>query len=69
MAENDQLADATKTLKDTVELLQSEENRLASELATVKAKRQAVSKALTAMDDTRPRRRRGRPPASAAPSA
>lgn len=52
---------STASLKEVVAALEAEENRLATELATVKSKRTAVAKALAALEDTTPRRRRGRP--------
>jgi peptidoglycan hydrolase CwlO-like protein len=63
------MAASTASLRDVVAALESEENRLAGELATVKAKRMAVSKALAALEDTTPKRRRGRPRKSAAKDA
>lgn len=55
------ITNSTASLKDAVAALEAEETRLAGELATVKGKRQAVAKALAALEDTKPRRRRGRP--------
>lgn len=52
---------STIALRDAEATLVAEENRLASELATVKTKRMAVTKALAALSDDRPKRRRGRP--------
>jgi hypothetical protein len=60
------LAASTASLREVVAALETEENRLAGELATVKAKRTAVAKALTALEDTTPKRRRGRPRKSVA---
>jgi hypothetical protein len=62
------MAASTASLREVVTALEAEENRLAGELATVKAKRTAVSKALTALEDTTPAKRRGRPRKSAAKS-
>ena len=58
---NEVVEAGTAALRDAVTALTAEETRLAGELATVKAKRQAVAKALAALEDTKPRRRRGRP--------
>lgn len=66
---NDAVAASTTSLRDVLAALEGEENRLAGELATVKAKRTAVAKALTALEDTTPKRRRGRPKKSAAKDA
>jgi hypothetical protein len=63
------MAASTASLREVVAALEAEENRLAGELATVKAKRMAVSKALTALEDTTPKKRRGRPRKSDAKSA
>lgn len=58
----------TATLRDTVAALEQEESRLATSLATVRQKRVAVAKALEALADTTPRRRRGRPRKSEQPA-
>lgn len=60
------MAKSTDSLRDVVKALEAEETRLATELATVRAKRVAVAKALTALEDTTPKKRRGRPKRSAA---
>jgi hypothetical protein len=52
---------ATDSLKSLVVTLEGEESRLSTELATVKAKRVAVAKALAALEDDKPKKRRGRP--------
>ena len=57
----DTVREATGKLRETVEALSAQENALATELATVKGKRQAVAKALAALEDDKPRKRRGRP--------
>jgi hypothetical protein len=55
------VAASTDSLKSVVAALEAEEARLATELATVKSKRTAVAKALAALEDTTPKKRRGRP--------
>lgn len=60
------VAKSTDSLRDVVTALEAEESRLATELATVKSKRTAVAKALAALEDTAPKRRRGRPRKNAA---
>lgn len=55
------VAASTDSLRNVVAALEAEETRLSTELATVKSKRVAVSKALAALEDTTPKRKRGRP--------
>lgn len=55
------VAASTDSLKNVVAALEAEETRLSTELATVKSKRVAVAKALAALEDTTPKKRRGRP--------
>lgn len=55
------VAKSTDSLRDVVTALEAEETRLSTELATVKAKRTAVAKALAALEDSTPKKRRGRP--------
>lgn len=62
----DALKTTTDNLRTSVTALEAEEKRLGDELATVKSKRQAVAKALAALEDTTPKRRRGRPRKTAA---
>lgn len=62
------VAASTNSLREVVKALESEENRLGAELATVKAKRTAVAKALAALEDTTPKKRRGRPRKSDTPA-
>lgn len=59
--------DATRaTLKESVKTLEAEEGRLALELATAKARRKAVEKALKTLEGpVRPRQRRRRTPTAA----
>lgn len=65
-----QAVDASKvSLKEVVTALEAEEARLGAELATIKSKRVAVAKALAALEDTTPKKRRGRPRKDAAPVA
>jgi prefoldin subunit 5 len=53
---------AIAALRDTDAALDAEEKRLAKELADVKGRRKAVTKALTALTGDKPApRRRGRP--------
>lgn len=62
-----QAVDASKvSLKEVVTALEAEEARLGAELATIKSKRVAVAKALAALEDTTPKKRRGRPRKDAA---
>lgn len=61
----DAMEAATQSLRDVVSALEAEENRLAGELAGVKAKRTAAAKALAALEDSTPKKRRGRPRKSA----
>lgn len=59
--ENDAITVATASLRDAVTALEAEEKRVSAELADVKSKLAATSKALEALSGERPRRRRGRP--------
>jgi hypothetical protein len=63
---NDAVAASADSLRAVLTVLEDEENRLAGELATIKAKRTAVAKAVDALADSTPKRRRGRPRKSAA---
>jgi chromosome segregation ATPase len=65
----DAIKETTANLKNAVAALEAEESKLAGELATVKSKRQAVAKALAALEDTTPKKRRGRPRKDAAAQA
>lgn len=53
---------AVTALRDLTTALEADEKRLTAELASVKDRRKAVAKSLTALTgDAAPRRRRGRP--------
>jgi|1185.fasta_scaffold01888_2 peptidoglycan hydrolase CwlO-like protein len=55
------VATAVESLKAAVSALTAEEATKSAELAAIVNKRKAAQKALDAMSDTAPRRRRGRP--------
>lgn len=58
---NGAVESAVESARAAVVALKAEEDRLATELATVKAKRQAAEKLVSVLGDETPRRRRGRP--------